>query len=163
MQPDVLEQQRDYLRACAGTFGRRGADAEDLVQDTMCRAIQYWGNFAPGTNLRAWLYTIMRNSVRTKARRKHLVVEDPEGLHEAFHMGPDNPEEALNAKQSIRVAFDICEEMAAPLMLSALGYSYEEMAEMLSLPEGTVKSRISRGRTKLAAALAEPRVKLRAS
>jgi len=143
----------DSLYRTALRLTHRPADAEDLVQDTYLKAFRAAKQFAPGTNLRAWLFTILHNTARNRARdraRDHVAV-DSEAVERAVEVAGDTPETLLlrdTLAPELQAAID-----ALPLafreavwLRDVEEFSYAEIAEMLSIPVGTVMSRISRGR-----------------
>jgi len=130
------------------------ADAEDLVQETFLRAYRGFDRFTPGTNIRAWLFTILHR-VRTDALRRtgrspETVELDGEGPGVAAHQ-----EVQAQAGTDLSRALAGLPEMfrAAVLLRDREGLSYEEIARIMEVPIGTVMSRIHRGRALLRAAL----------
>ena len=141
------------LRRFAHALSRNGADADDLTQATIERALRSRGQWQPGTRLDSWLYRIMRNlwidTVRARMRREK--VEAPE--EEAESLG-DDPREAMESSLELKRAMAAMErlpdeqrEVVALILIE--GFGYREAAEMLDLPIGTVSSRLVRGRTAL--------------
>lgn len=162
-QPTSFEQELatllPRLRRFAHTLSRNGADADDLAQATVERALRSRAQWQPGTRLDSWTYKIMRNlwidTTRSRARKQWL--EDPPEAAE--HLGED-PREAMDA------AMDLKRVMAAMQLLPAEqrevvalvlieGFGYRETAEMLDLPIGTISSRLVRGRAALLALVGE--------
>jgi RNA polymerase sigma-70 factor (ECF subfamily) len=146
-----------HLRSLYGTayrMTRNAHDAEDLVQETVLRAFRAFDGYTEGTNIKAWLYTILHR-VRTDAYRKQArsprTVEMPEQgparppEQEALFHGGEDIERALQAlPESFRTAV---------VLRDAQDMSYDEIAQILSVPVGTVMSRIHRGRALLRQAL----------
>ena|SRR5687767_162293 len=149
------------LYATAMRLTRNRADAEDLVQDTVVRALRFQERFEPGTNLRAWLYTILHNTWRNRIRdtAREATDVDSERIEELATRadGPaevDTPERAL-----LRATMDVDLKEALDELPDAFRqavwlrdveeFSYAEIAKMLDVPIGTVMSRISRGRRQL--------------
>jgi RNA polymerase sigma-70 factor (ECF subfamily) len=164
----------DPLYATALRLARNRADAEDLVQDTMVKALRFSDRFTPGTNLRAWLYTILHNTWRNRRRdaaRDTVDVDSPR-VEEAATLpdGPavlDTPEQILlrgTLDADLQAALDELPDAfrEAVWLRDVEEFAYAEIAEMLGVPIGTVMSRISRGRRALfqklnaASAHAEP-------
>jgi RNA polymerase sigma-70 factor (ECF subfamily) len=149
------------LFAAAMRLTRNRADAEDLVQDTLVKAFRFSGRFTPGTNLRAWLYTILHNTWRNRRRdaARDTVDIDSERVDEAATLpdGPaalDTPERILlrdTLDADLQAALDALPEAfrEAVWLRDVEEFTYSEIATMLGVPIGTVMSRISRGRRQL--------------
>ena len=144
---------------------RNRADAEDLVQDTVVKALRFQDRYTPGTNLKAWLYTILHNTWRNRRRdaaRAALDV-DSERVEEAASLpgGPlalETPERILlrdTLDADLQAALDALPAAfrEAVWLRDVEEFSYAEIATMLDIPIGTVMSRISRGRRALFASL----------
>lgn len=146
----------DPLFATALRLTRNRSDAEDLVQDTFVKALRFSGQFTPGTNLKAWLYTILHNTWRNRRRgaARDTVEIDSARVDEAAATGPeaaDTPERILlraTLDADLQAALDALPEAfrQAVWLRDVEEFSYAEIAEMLGIPIGTVMSRISRGR-----------------
>src|SRR6476661_8757344 len=153
----------DSLYRAALRLTHRAADAEDLVQETYLKAFRSADRFEPGTNLRAWLFTILHNTARNRARdrARDTVTIDSETVDQA----PDGPSYGGAAPVPTPEAL-LIREALTPELQSAIDelpdafrqavwlrdveeFSYAEIAEMLNIPVGTVMSRISRGRRML--------------
>lgn len=153
----------DGLYGAALRLTRNAADAEDLVQETYARAFRSAGSFRPGTNLRAWLFTILHNQFlndRRRARRNLVEVDSEITDAASASLAADTPtaEDALvrRAKaDDVRSALETLPDAFrdAVWLRDAEGFSYVEIAAMLQVPVGTVMSRLSRGRRLLAARL----------
>ena len=141
------------LRAFAFSLvGARHHDrADDLVQETILKAWAHRSSFQPGTNLNAWLHTILRNEFYSQMRRKKREVEDGEGDYASRlavvpeqhgHLDMADMEAALDQLAD--------EQREAILLVAASGFSYEDAAEICEVAVGTIKSRVNRARTKLA-------------
>lgn len=151
---DEMLKHLPSLRAFALSLTRDRTQADDLVQDTILRA---WGNrdqFKIGSNMRAWMFTILRNSFYTTRRKLKREVADADGAIAAqLSVKPDHDghialEEFKDAFAQLRD-----EQREALLLVGVSGFSVEEAAEMCGCAPGTIKSRASRGRKKLAALL----------
>jgi RNA polymerase sigma-70 factor, ECF subfamily len=152
----------DPLYATALRLTRNRADAEDLVQDTYVKALRFERRFERGTNLKAWLYTILHNTWRNRRRdAARDTVEVDSALVEkvveeaaAASTGPavlDTPERILlrsTLDADLQAALDALPDAfrEAVWLRDVEEFSYAEIAEMLGIPMGTVMSRISRGR-----------------
>ena len=147
----------DSLYRTALRLTRRPADAEDLVQETYLKAFRSADRFEPGTNLRAWLFTILHNTARNRARdhARDTVTVDSEAVERAdvstAAAGGETPETLLlreTLAPDLQAAVDALPEAfrEALWLRDVEEFSYAEIAAMLSIPIGTVMSRISRGR-----------------
>jgi RNA polymerase sigma-70 factor (ECF subfamily) len=148
---DQLVDHLPALRAFALSLTRDGASADDLVQDTIVKAWTNMDKFQAGTNLRAWLFTILRNTFYSARRKTKREVSDTDGIHAARQATKPEHDGKL-ALKDFRVAFQKLpdEQREALILVGASGFSYEEAAEMTGVAIGTVKSRANRGRRKLA-------------
>src|SRR3954452_15120630 len=140
-----------HLRAFAmSLIGQREA-ADDLVQDTLVRALQHRSRFEPGTNLQAWLITMLRNLFYSDHRKRRREVEDVDGLYAAkLSTPPEQPGRIELAALEVALAKIPDEQREAVLLVGAEGYSYEEAAEICGIKIGTIKSRVNRARRRLA-------------
>ncbi len=138
------------LRAFAWSLSRNGADADDLVQDTLIKAWTNHAKFERGTNLRAWLFTILRNTFYTATIRRKREVPDEDGKHAATLTSPPSQEWSVSM-HSLRLAMTRLPDThrEALILVGAAGMSYEEAAEVCGCALGTIKSRVSRARTRL--------------
>ena len=157
----------DSLYRTALRLTRDAADAEDLVQDTYLKAFRAAARFEPGTNLRAWLFTILHNTARNRARdrARETVTADSETVERAAETSPalggepgDTPESLLlreTLDPDLKAAIDALPDAfrQAVWLRDVEEFSYAEIADMLQIPPGTVMSRISRGRRMLFEAL----------
>jgi RNA polymerase sigma-70 factor (ECF subfamily) len=146
------------LYATALHLARNRPDAEDLVQDTFVKALRFQDRFRRGTNLKAWLYTILHNTWRNRIRdaSRDTVDVDSQKVEVAASMpgGPaafDTPEQILlreTIDSDLQAALDGVPALfrEAVWLRDVEEFSYAEIAEMLGVPIGTVMSRISRGR-----------------
>lgn len=152
---------RDQLRYFALSLTSDGHDADDLVQETMLKAFTYRSHFAEDTNLKAWLYTIMKNIFINNYRkntRVKLITDNSKDLY--FLNIPEtrkgfDPETRFHYKELAGLMMQLDEEYKVPLRMYFEGYKYKEIAEEMGLPIGTVKSRIFLARKQLAGALVE--------
>src|SRR5207248_680820 len=144
----LLEAEIPRLRRYARALVRDRNHADDLVQETLARALAKQHLWQPGTNLRAWLFTIMHNLNVNEVRRN---------IHEDTSVDVDNCPAVLVATTDPTGSRQLCElewalsklpeEQRQPILLIGLeGMSYEDTAGVLNIPIGTVRSRLSRGR-----------------
>lgn len=151
----------DSLYRTALRLTRVPADAEDLVQETYLKAFRAADSFTPGTNLRAWLFTILHNTARNRVRDRirEAVSVDSEVVERAAESpvrdvrgGPPETPETLLLRETLapelQAAIDELPDAfrQAVWLRDVEEFSYAEIANMLSVPVGTVMSRISRGR-----------------
>lgn len=142
------------LRAYARSLAHNIDDADDLVQDTLVRAISRIDTFEPGTNLNAWLFTILRNKFYSTWRKRAREFEDPDGLHAASLSWHGEQEGHLDFQDFLRAFAALNVDQREALMLVAsMGLSFEEAAEIMGVAVGTAKSRVIRARARLARAL----------
>jgi RNA polymerase sigma-70 factor (ECF subfamily) len=148
----------DSLYGMALRLTRRAADAEDLVQDTYLKAFRSAHQFEAGTNLKAWLFTILHNTFRNNRRHdgRSPVDVDSDAVERAAGEGPaDQSPEQLLSRQSLdadlQAALDALPDAfrQAVWMRDVEELPYAEIAKILDVPIGTVMSRISRGRRTL--------------
>jgi RNA polymerase sigma-70 factor, ECF subfamily len=147
---DDLPAHLPALRAFAVSLTRNSAAADDLVQDTIVKAWTHIDKFVAGTNLQAWLFTILRNTFYSDRRRTRREVPDPDGIHAGtLYVRPDH--DGRLAMTDFRRAFDqlSVEHREVLVLLGGSGYSCEEAAGMMGVAVGTVKSRASRARRRL--------------
>ncbi|MGC9418917.1 MAG: RNA polymerase sigma factor [Rhodovulum sp.] len=147
---DELVQHLPAMRAFALSLARNPATADDLVQDALVKAWDNLDKFEPGSNLRAWLFTILRNTYYSMHRKRRREVEDPEGLH-AASMSEKPHHDGRLAMDDFRAAFvQLTDEQREALTLvGAEGFSYEEAAATCGCAVGTIKSRVNRARARL--------------
>jgi RNA polymerase sigma-70 factor (ECF subfamily) len=153
----------DNLYGAAMRLTRDVAESEDLVQDSLVRAFRFWDSFQQGTNLKAWLFTILRNTFINGYHRKGRARAFQSDVNAQmlslgsavavanFASEPPGPEEVMSGEvtiRRIREALDLLPpDYRLAVMLADLeGLSYKEIAEQLECPIGTVMSRIYRGR-----------------
>ncbi len=139
------------MRAFAISLTRDPSAADDLVQDTIVKAWTNIGSFRAGTNLRAWLFTILRNHFYTTRRKLKRETGDVDGMF-AARLAEKPAHDGRLALRDFAVAFAQLpdEQREALVLVGASGFSYEDAARMTCVPAGTVKSRANRGRRKLA-------------
>src|SRR5690348_15709668 len=130
-------------------------DAQDLVQDTMLKAFTNRDKFEEGTNLKGWLFTIMKNIFINKYRRamkSRIFNDDTENqyyINSATNTTRNDGEGALVMKDVQNAIDRLSDNLRTPFMMSYTGYKYEEIADTLKIPLGTVKVRIHNARKEL--------------
>ena len=139
------------LRAFAISLTRNADQAEDLVQETLLRAISKHEQFVAGTNLQAWLFTILRNQFFSEHRKSMREVEDGDGSYAASMICMPDQEDRIMIHDLEAALHKLPEgQREAILLVGADGLSYEEAAQVLGCAVGTVKSRVNRARCCLA-------------
>lgn len=150
---EALLEQLGALYTMARWLTRSGIDAEDLVQETCARALRFRHRFRPGTNFRAWLFQISRNTFLTQAKRRGRAPR-PYGMDELEAMAAAGPREVNPGRAEpfagvdVDAALDLLpEEYRTTVLLADLeGFTMAEIAGIMGCPVGTVKSRLSRAR-----------------
>ena len=145
-----------HMRAFARSLCGNPIDADDLAQDALAKAWQARGRFTPGTNLKAWTFMIVRNQFYSDKRRSwrssHLDTE----ISAQTLVAIDDPSAALELDELRRALAMLPEEQREALtLIGAAGLSYEEASAVTGVNIGTVKSRVSRARDRVALILAE--------
>jgi RNA polymerase sigma-70 factor, ECF subfamily len=148
---EELSHHLQAMRAFAISLTRDVTAADDLVQDTIVKAWSNFDKFQPNTNMRAWLFTILRNTFYSDRRKRRREVADSDGVHAArlFEKPAHDSRLAFN---EFMVAFNVLspEHREVLMLVGASGFSYEQAAEMTGVAVGTVKSRANRARLRLA-------------
>ena len=138
------------LRAFAFSLTGDSDRADDLVQDTLLKAWEHFDSFREGTLLRAWLFTIQRNTFFSECRHRRHVNEDPDG-QKVNALSVHAAQDGHMDMQDFRRALDTVppEQREALMLVAAAGFSYEEAAAIVGCAIGTIKSRVHRARWKL--------------
>jgi RNA polymerase sigma factor (sigma-70 family) len=147
------------LRGTLQTFTRRFTndreESHDLVQDTMLKALIYKDKFRQDTNLKGWLFTIMRNTFINNYRRTQRARTSNDTTKDLYFLNVEEehtfnrPQESMEFKEIWRNVNDIKEELLIPFKMYTSGYKYHEISEHLSIPIGTVKNRIFHARKEI--------------
>lgn len=147
---DELADHIPALRAFGISLTRNVTEADDLVQETILKAWANLDKFAVGTDLRAWLFTILRNTFFSSRRKTKREVADPDGIH-AAGLAEKPAHDGRLAFADFQRAFDrlSAEHREVLILVGASGYSYEEAAQMMGVAVGTAKSRANRARARL--------------
>ena len=154
VEPDIREtlfKVIPHLRAFAISLTGSLDHADDLVQETLLRALSNLDKFQPGTSLQAWTFTILRNLFHTEYRKRRREVEDADGKYAArIAVRPDQG--AHLDFEDFRAALDRLgpDQREALLLVGAQGFSYEEASAICGCAVGTIKSRVNRARVRLA-------------
>ncbi len=139
------------MRAFAMSLSRNHATADDVVQEALVKAWSNLDSFEAGTNMRAWLFTIVRNTYFSLHRKRSREVEDVDGvMAESLSQKPEH-DGRLVFRDFASAFNELSDEQREVLILvGAQGFAYEEAAEMCGVAVGTIKSRVNRARVRLA-------------
>jgi RNA polymerase sigma factor (sigma-70 family) len=146
---------RPTLRSFTRRFTTNSEESQDLVQDTLLKALTYCDKFKKDTNLKGWLFTIMRNTYinnyrkNQKAKTSHDTSKDLYFLNVEDHHTFNRPEESLEFKEVWRNVNSIKDELLIPFKMYTTGYKYHEISAHLKVPIGTVKNRIFQARKEI--------------
>jgi RNA polymerase sigma-70 factor (ECF subfamily) len=151
---DLAMPLLDSLHNFARWIARNPNDAEDLVQETYLKALRGFASFQPGTNFRAWMFQILRNtfwSSCSKLERRMTVAMDSEEEGPALAVENETPETVLMKRSDSSLLQNVIDNLPVHyretlLLCEVEEMSYREIAEILSIPTGTVMSRLSRAR-----------------
>lgn len=144
----LVVQHTDSLKVYALHFTHDDEDANDLVQDTVLKAVTYYGKFREGTNLKGWLYTIMKNTFINNYRRfvkTNSVVSKSDEISSAnlAYSAARNAGENKFVMEDIKGAMaELSDDYYVPFSMYFEGYKYHEISDHLQIPIGTVKTRI---------------------
>jgi RNA polymerase sigma-70 factor (ECF subfamily) len=143
----TLPRLRAFAISLTGKFDR----ADDLVQETVVRALANINLFEPGTNLQAWLFTILRNQFRSEYRKRRREVEDVDGhFSEELETPPEQHGRLEFGEFSQALTKLPADQREALILVGASGFSYEEAGQICGCAVGTIKSRVNRARSRLA-------------
>ena len=150
----LLTSNRPIMRGFAINFTRNVEDAEDLIQDTFLKALRYKDRFEDGTNFKGWLYTIMRNIFLNNCKKQQLGrnIFGPSADSVPYELGAqagNNIFRFINEKDICVAIGNLREELRKPFQMAYEGYQYDEIAEEMGVPTGTIKSRIFNARKRL--------------
>ncbi len=154
-----LTSLQNNLTYFANTLTQNEEEAKDLVQETYLKALTYRDKFEENTNLKAWTYTIMKNTFINNYRRNSKVSMIVDNTADLYFLNSSkssdsaNPDSTLSHKEIAKVVDDLEDEHRIPFKMHHEGFKYKEIAKHLDLSIGTVKSRIFFSRKKLMKAL----------
>jgi RNA polymerase sigma-70 factor (ECF subfamily) len=150
-----INEMANMLQAFAYKLTKNSEDSKDLFQETAYRALTNQDKFRPGTNLKAWLFTIMRNIFINNYRKKVKANTIFDATDNQFYLNSGGETVQNNAEsdilmQELKGMIDTLDDsIRVPFLMHYYGYKYQEIAEQLDLPLGTVKSRIFFARKEL--------------
>jgi RNA polymerase sigma-70 factor (ECF subfamily) len=151
--PDIRDLIIDLipsLRAFARSLVNDRDRADDLVQETILKALSNLDRFQPGTNMRAWLFTILRNSFFSELRKRRSEVADVDGKYAAQLTTRATQIDKVELREFKLAMLKLPpEQREALILVGPAGFSYEEAAAICGCAVGTIKSRVNRGRTRL--------------
>ena len=151
---EIMQYER-MLRPFAFNLTKNREETEDLVQDTFFRALSNKEKFEEGTNIKAWLFTIMRNifiNNYRKNQKRNTVTDTSDNqylLNSTREIEKNGSERAFLAADIEKAMAGVSTDFTEPFMLYYTGFKYQEIADKLNLPLGTVKSRIFFARKEL--------------
>lgn len=153
--PADLLSKIPELRAFAISLCGNADQGDDLVQETLLSAWSHLDDFEPGTNMAAWLFTILRNRFLNECRRRRVWVDDADGQHTG-KLATRPEQEGWDISADLGYALDHLpsQQREAVILVGAAGMTIAEAASVCGCEPGTIKSRVSRGRARLAAILA---------
>ena len=149
MKDDELIGEMAGLRRYARKLTRNVDRAEDLLQDTMMRALAARHQFTSGTNLTGWLTTIMRNHFSSSRRRQPMISTDEVENFEDRYSVAENVSATLELTETLNALDTLPDRQREPIELAGWGFTMDEISDRLNIPDSTVKSRLCRGRKKL--------------
>jgi RNA polymerase sigma factor (sigma-70 family) len=154
-----FSKQVAMLRPTLRTFTRRFTterdEGLDLVQDTILKALMYRDKFREDTNLKGWLFTIMRNTYINSYRKNQRAKTSHDDTKELYYLNVEDthtfnrPEGSVEFKEVWRNVNELKDDLLIPFKMHTTGYKYHEIAEQLDLPIGTVKNRIFHARKEI--------------
>jgi len=151
----TIQKEAQSLRQYAYQLTRNVEDTNDLVQDTMLKALTYQDKFTDGTNLKGWLYTIMKNTFINNYRRmvkRNTFIDQTDNdfyLDSVSHSVKNAAERKFLMTDIERAINDLPPSLKKPFTMNSKGFKYHEIAEILHIPIGTVKTRIFVARRQL--------------
>lgn len=153
---DPIVEAIPALRAFARSLARDPAEADDLVQETLTKAIARIDQFQPGTRLRSWLFTILRNTFYTRYGKMSRERPGDADCVSSLPWTPATQEWSAELRTVLTAVRRLPQAQREALVLVAmLGVEYEEAAQICGCPIGTIKSRLNRARSQLTALLTE--------
>lgn len=146
---------RNTLKIFTRKFTSDSEESSDLVQETILKALMYKDKFTQNTNLKGWLFTIMRNTFINSYRKNQRAKTSHDTTKELFHLNVEDthtftsPQSKYEYNDIWKNVNELKEELLTPFKMHTSGYKYHEIAEHLNLPIGTIKNRIFHARKEL--------------
>ncbi|MBL7851415.1 MAG: sigma-70 family RNA polymerase sigma factor [Cyclobacteriaceae bacterium] len=150
-----LTRLQPTLKALTHRFTYNKEESQDLVQDTLLRALTYRDKFRKDTNLKGWLFTIMRNTYINNYRKAQREKTSRDNSKELYYLNVEDehtfnrPQDTMEFKEIWENANSIKEDLLTPFKMHTTGYKYEEISKELGIPIGTVKNRIFHARKEI--------------
>ncbi|HYG14909.1 MAG TPA: sigma-70 family RNA polymerase sigma factor [Bacteroidia bacterium] len=144
----MVQKESNSLKSYAYQLTRNTEDANDLVQETMLKAFTYHSKFAEGTNLKGWLYTIMKNSFINNYRRlvkRNTFIDTTDNTYyidSPLHVTENHAEHKFMMRDMEEAIESLPNDLKKTFSMNYKGFKYHEIAEILNTPIGTVKTRI---------------------
>lgn len=155
-----LEQLLPDLGRHALKLVKNREEAQDLVQETLFRALRYEHRYADEVNFGGWVYTIMRNIFLNQKKREQLIrfrsIDDTPYLANSMGHALNDVSATINNKELERAIEALDQSLRKPFLMTLAGFQYDEIALDMDIPMGTVKSRIFRARAVLSESLRDP-------
>ncbi|MBL7872946.1 MAG: RNA polymerase sigma factor [Cyclobacteriaceae bacterium] len=136
-------------------FTKNQEESQDLVQDTILKALVYKSKFKKDTNLKGWLFTIMRNTFINNYRKSKIAKTSTDNTKDLYFLNvadintPNRPEKLFEFNEIWENINDVKSELQIPFKMYETGYKYNEIADHLNIPIGTVKNRIFHARKEI--------------
>ncbi len=156
-----ITKLRPTLKSFTHRFTYNKEESQDLIQDTLLRALTYRDKFRKDTNLKGWLFTIMRNTYINNYRKAQREKTTHDTSKELYYLNVEDehtfnrPQESYEFKEIWKNVNSIKDDLLIPFKMHTTGYKYDEIARHLGIPIGTVKNRIFHARKEIQKKLAQ--------
>lgn len=156
-----ITKLRPTLKSFTHRFTYNKEESQDLIQDTLLRALTYRDKFRKDTNLKGWLFTIMRNTYINNYRKAQREKTTHDTSKELYYLNVEDehtfnrPQESVEFKEIWKNVNSIKDDLLIPFKMHTTGYKYDEIARHLGIPIGTVKNRIFHARKEIQKKLAQ--------
>lgn len=156
-----ITKLRPTLKSFTHRFTYNKEESQDLIQDTLLRALTYRDKFRKDTNLKGWLFTIMRNTYINNYRKAQREKTTHDTSKELYYLNVEDehtfnrPQESYEFKEIWKNVNSIKDDLLIPFKMHTTGYKYDEIAKHLGIPIGTVKNRIFHARKEIQKKLAQ--------